>query len=129
MFAKRRAFRYRLAVRQYDATAAEDDEESWLCLTETPSLTPVPYGPTKVYILEYRSTHFDIFASLSILFDLKMWTVTIPEIERNSLGPLDALRVDISEGNNTAFYGINVDGWMLHGGKMKYATTTSFDDV
>ena len=51
----------------------------------------------------------------------KSWTITIPEAERNRLGPLDALRLDISEGNNTAFYGLNADGWILHNEAVKYS--------
>jgi hypothetical protein len=43
--------------------------------------------------------------------------VTISEDERNSIGPIDALRLDICDGNNTAFYGLNVHGWILYSGQ------------
>lgn len=59
-----------------------------------------------------------------------MWTVTIPEAERNALGPLDALRLDISEGNNTAFYGVNVDGWVLHDDcRIIYQRSNSYNEA
>jgi hypothetical protein len=35
------------------------------------------------------------------------------------------LRLDISEGSNTAFYGLNVDGWILYGGRV---SQEGFDD-
>lgn len=54
-----------------------------------------------------------------------MWSVTISENERDQIGPIDALRLDISEGNNTAFYGLNVDGWILYGGRV---SNEGYDD-
>lgn len=54
-----------------------------------------------------------------------MWTINISEEERKDIGPVDALRLDISEGNNTAFYGLNVDGWILYGGRV---SNEGYDD-
>ena len=51
--------------------------------------------------------------------------MTINEDERKELGPVDALRLDISEGNNTAFYGLNVEGWVLYGGSV---SVEGYDD-
>jgi hypothetical protein len=66
---------------------------------ESPSLSPFESLP-----------HLNSFS--------KTWTVTISEDERMEMGPVDALRLDISEGNNTAFYGLNVEGWVLYGGSV-----------
>lgn len=62
-----------------------------------------------------------------MLLCIQVWTVTLSPDERSEIGPVDALRLDICEGNNTAFYGLNVDGWMLYDG-VERSAVDSFDD-
>jgi len=96
------ARRYQVAVRKFDPTADENTEEEWICLSATPAPTQIRAGVSK------------------------SWLVTLSPEERDDIGPIDALRLDISEGNNTAFYGVNIEGWVLYEGCVNYYT--SFDD-
>lgn len=65
-----------------------NEEQQWVCLDVTPQPTAVPHA--------------------------QHWKVVIDKEERDRYGPVDALRLDISGGSNTAFYGLNVFGFMLH---------------
>lgn len=63
-------------------------EQEWVCLDATLQLTPVPAT--------------------------QRWQIVIDKAERDRLGPIDAIRLDVSGGSNTAFYSFNVFGFMLH---------------
>ena len=42
------------------------------------------------------------------------WTLVLSKEERDRVGPVDALRLQLSGGHHTAFYSLQVWGFLLH---------------
>lgn len=86
------AYKYQLLVRRCHVMGqCEEDvgDDEWVSLAATPAPTHVPSSQS--------------------------WVVALSPEERESIGPVDSLRLDISGGSLTSFYSLRVLGFRLHG--------------
>ena len=64
------------------------EEEDWIPFQATPDWTPTPGLGSR-------------------------WTIKLDEEERRLAAPCASIRLDVSGGSNTGFYGLNVFGWAV----------------